>query len=266
MLALLPFLLTAAIYAFAAYDYWHGVQNRQNRAQMHHWLLAIALVLHGWLLYQSIIVPGFNLGVTNALSLILWLTVFIYWLTSLKHHLQSLQALILPVAAAVILLQYFAPINHNMPYGNQPLFVAHLAVALIAYALFTFATVHALLMAMAERQLHRKPTLIKLPDFPPLLTMEKLLFRVIATGFVLLTFTLLSGILFSEEIFHQPMKFTHKNLFAVISWLVYGTLLIGHYRYGWRGKTAIRWTIGGFIALILAYLGTKFVLEVIIAR
>src|SRR5690606_21527752 len=109
-------------------------------------------------------------------------------------------------------------------------------------------------------------SLIKLPDFPPLLTMETLLFRVIGVGFILLTLTLISGILFSEQIFGQPLKFTHKNFFAIISWLVFGGLLLGRFQYGWRGKTAIRWTLSGFVLLLLAYAGSKFVLEVLLSR
>jgi ABC-type uncharacterized transport system permease subunit len=96
--------------------------------------------------------------------------------------------------------------------------------------------------------------------------MEKLLFRVIAIGFGLLTLTLVSGVLFSEELFHQPMRFTHKNVFAVLSWLIFGGLLLGRYQHGWRGRTAIRWTLGGFVLLLLAYVGSKFILQILLHR
>jgi ABC-type uncharacterized transport system permease subunit len=153
-----------------------------------------------------------------------------------------------------------------LPYADRPLFLMHLIIAMLAYSLFTFAAMHALLMAVAERNLHKKPSLIKLPDFPPLMTMETLLFRVIGGGFVLLTFTLVSGMMFSEELFHQPLKFNHKNLFTIISWLIFGGLLLGRYAYGWRGRTAIRWTLTGFVVLLLAYAGSKFVLEILLHR
>jgi ABC-type uncharacterized transport system permease subunit len=123
-----------------------------------------------------------------------------------------------------------------------------------------------LLMAAAERNLHNKPTWIKLPDFPPLMPMEMLLFRVISLGFVLLTLTLISGVLFSEQIFGQAMKFNHKNLFTMLSWIIFGGLLLGRYVYGWRGRTAIRWTLSGFVLLLLAYAGSKFVLEILLHR
>jgi ABC-type uncharacterized transport system permease subunit len=121
-------------------------------------------------------------------------------------------------------------------------------------------------MAAAERSLHQKTSLIKLPDFPPIMTMETLLFRIIGLGFVLLTFTLISGMLFSEQIFHQALKLNHKNIFTIISWLIFGSLLLGRERYGWRGRTAIRWTLTGFVVLLLAYVGSKFVLEVLLGR
>ncbi|MBI2287114.1 MAG: cytochrome c biogenesis protein CcsA, partial [Nitrosomonadales bacterium] len=105
-----------------------------------------------------------------------------------------------------------------------------------------------------------------LQSLPPLLTMETLLFRMIAIGFVLLTLTLASGVVFSEEIFGKAWQFNHKALFGFISWGVFAVLLWGHYFYGWRGRTAVRWTVSGFVFLLLAYLGTKFVLEVLLNR
>jgi ABC-type uncharacterized transport system permease subunit len=146
------------------------------------------------------------------------------------------------------------------------LFMAHIAIAILAYSLFTFAALHALLMAIAERSLHNKPTPFKLPSFPPLMVMESLLFRVITLGFILLTLTLLSGMLFSEEIFGKPLQFNHKTIFSIASWVIYGWLLYGRYQYGWRGIKAIRWTLVGFVLLMLAYLGSKFILQVLLNR
>src|SRR3546814_18258354 len=104
------------------------------------------------------------------------------------------------------------PTSLELSFADQPLFMAHLIIALLAYSLFTFAAMHALLMAVVERSLHNKIPLIKLPDFPPLLDMENLLFRVIATGFGLLTLTLISGVLFSEELFHEPMRSEERRV------------------------------------------------------
>lgn len=98
------------------------------------------------------------------------------------------------------------------------------------------------------------------------MVMEKLLFRIISLGFILLTITLISGMLFSEQIFGKPMQFNHKTIFSIASWVIYGSLLFGRYQYGWRGQKAIRWTLTGFALLLLAYVGSKFVLEVLLHR
>lgn len=268
MIEFVPYFITALIYTLVAADFWRGAKASTSGKSLrwHSALIAVGLVLHGWLLYGSLFSAGLNLGFSNALSAIFWLTVLIYWLTDLKHHLHSLQAFVLPPAAFFVLLQAFMPETHLLPYADQPIFKAHLVIAMLAYSLFTFAALHALLMAVAERNLHQKPTLIKLPDFPPLMTMETLLFRVITVGFVLLTLTLISGVMFSELLFHQAMKLNHKNIFTMLSWLIFGGLLLGRFIYGWRGRTAIRWTLSGFVLLLLAYAGSKFVLEILLHR
>jgi ABC-type uncharacterized transport system permease subunit len=266
MQAIIPYIVVVFIYLAVAVTFWRGAKTvvSEQSLQLHSTLIALGLLIHGWLLYQDIFANGFNLGFFNALSLIFWLTVLIYWLANLKHKLTSLQAFVLPPAALFALLPAFAVSNHYL--NIQPLLMAHIGIALIAYSLFTFAALHALLMTIAERSLHNKPTLIKLPSFPPLMVMEGLLFRVITIGFVLLTFTLISGMLFSEQIFGKPMQFTHKVVFSFASWVIYGWLLFGRHQYGWRGKKAINLTLIGFVLLLLAYVGSKFILQVLLNR
>jgi ABC-type uncharacterized transport system permease subunit len=121
-------------------------------------------------------------------------------------------------------------------------------------------------MSLVERRLHHAKMPKVLQNLPPLMTMETLLFRVIAVGFVLLTITVASGMLFAEKIFGHPLQFTHMTLFGLASWAVFAVLLWGHHVYGWRGHVAVRWTLSGFGFLILAYLGTQFVLEVVLHR
>ncbi len=104
------------------------------------------------------------------------------------------------------------------------------------------------------------------PNLPPLLTLERALFRLIAVGFLLLSLALASGVLYSEQLFGRAFQFTHKNVFAVASWVVFGALVVGRWGYGWRGRQALRWILAGTVLLLLAYLGSKFVLEVILGR
>ncbi len=270
---MIPFLVVAFIYLAVAADFWRSAKAtasehslKLHALKLHSAMIALGLIIHGWLLYQDIFAEGFNLGFYNALSAILWLTVLIYWIANLKHELQSLQAFVLPPAALFALLPAFEVSNYFLPDASQPLFIAHIAIALLAYSLFTFAALHALLMMFAERSLHNQPTAIKLPSFPPLLVMESLLFRVITIAFVLLTFTLISGMLFSEQIFGKPLQFTHKIVFSIAAWMIYGWLLYGRYQYGWRGRKAIKLTLIGFLMLLLAYVVSKFILQVLLHR
>jgi ABC-type uncharacterized transport system permease subunit len=268
MQVLIPYIVVVFIYLAVAADFWRGAKtpSNTNSLKLHSALIALGLVVHSGLLYQDIIKNGFNLGFFNALSAIFWLTVLIYWIADLQHRLTSLQAFVLPPAAIFALLPAFNSNSHYLPVDESALFLLHIAIALLAYSLFTFAALHALLMAIAERSLHHKPTIIKLPSFPPLMVMENLLFRVISLGFILLTITELSGILFSEQIFSKPMQINHKTIFSIASWFIYGGLLFGRYQYGWRGLKAIRWTLAGFALLLLAYVGSKFIIEVLLHR
>src|SRR5437667_617 len=128
------------------------------------------------------------------------------------------------------------------------------------------AAILAPLMTLMERRLHGGALAGPLAALPPLLTMERLLFQILLAGFVFLTLTLATGIAFSETLFGRAMKFDHKTVFAVASWLIFAALLAGRYLYGWRGRVALRWTLVGFVALLLAYVGSRFVLEVILRR
>ncbi|MNC85052.1 Inner membrane protein YpjD [compost metagenome] len=121
-------------------------------------------------------------------------------------------------------------------------------------------------MALLERRLHDGALPRALRGLPPLLAMETLLFRIIWAGFILLTLTLASGVAFSEELFGKAAKLNHKTVFGVLSWIVFAALLAGRHIYGWRGRVAVRWTLAGFLMLVLAYIGSKFVLEVILGR
>jgi ABC-type uncharacterized transport system permease subunit len=231
-------------------------------------LVPVALVLHAMLIYRGVdVAEGLNLGLANAVSLMVWLTAFIYWLAGLAYPgLAGMQGLMAPVALAAVVLQATVPARHIVTYTAEPLFTLHFVIAMLAYALFIVATVHALVMLAEERWLHKGVLPPFLKALPPLMEMEALLFRILLAAFVLLTLTVVSGVFFSELLFKKPFAFTHKNVFAMLSWLIFGGLLAGHYLRGWRGKTAVRWMLAGFAMLLLAYVGSKFVLEIILKR
>ncbi|MEZ5739973.1 MAG: cytochrome c biogenesis protein CcsA [Burkholderiaceae bacterium] len=135
------------------------------------------------------------------------------------------------------------------------------------------AAFHALLMATAERALHGRADAEAasfagryLDRLPPLLTLERILFRMLAIGFVLLSLTAVSGMFFSEEVFGRPFRLDHKTLFTLVAWGVFGLLLLGRRLWGWRGQRALRLTLAGFVVMLLGYTGSRFVLEVILHR
>ena len=231
-------------------------------------LVPIALVLHGMLVYRGLVTAeGLNLGVANAISLIVWLTVLIYWLAGLAYPgLTSMLGLMAPVAFLAVLFQATTPSQHLVTYGARPLFTLHFAIAMLAYSLFIVATVHSVVMLAEEKWLHRGVMPPFLRALPPLLEMEALLFRILLAAFILLTLTVLSGVFFSEQLFGKPLTFTHKTVFGILSWLIFGGLLAGHYLRGWRGRTAVAWTLAGFTMLLLAYIGSKVVLELVLKR
>ena len=266
---LLSLIVSAAYGVLSAY-FWRaqgrGQEDALSRGAGGH-LVLIPLILHGYLLTQNVFANGgFNLSMTNALSLIIWLTLLVYWLARFFYPIGGLQALVLPLAAVTVLLPELFPSAHQLENTGLLAFKAHIAAAMLAYSLFTIAMLHAVLISQVEKRLHHANLPRVLQSLPPLLTMETLLFRIIAIGFVLLTLTLASGVGFSEEIFGKAWQFNHKALFGFISWCVFGVLLWGHHFYGWRGRVAVRWTVSGFVFLLLAYLGTKFVVEVLLHR
>ena len=230
-------------------------------------VVPVALVLHGMLLYRRVVVPdGLDLGVANAISMLVWLTVLIYWLAGLAFQgLTAILGLMSPIALLAVLLQA-VPMRHIVTYGGDPLFTLHFAIAMLAYSLFIVATVHAVVMLAEEKWLHRGVLPPFLKSLPPLLEMEALLFRILLAAFVLLTLTVVSGVFFSEQLFGRPLTFSQKTVFAIVSWFIFGGLLAGHYFRGWRGRKAVHWTLAGFTALLLAYVGSKVVLELILKR
>ena len=229
--------------------------------------ILVPLALHSWLLYQDLLGgASLRFGFSQALSLMMWLAVLFYWIESLFYRLQGIFAIVLPVAAISVVLPAIFPGFEAPPYTGTAEFRLHLLLAMLAYSLFTMAALQAALMLALERKLHRGDLRGPIAGLPPLLTLESLLFRIIGLGFLFLTLTLLAGAAFSEELFGRALPFNHKTLFGVLSWMIFGALLAGRHFYGWRGRRALTWTLTGFAVLLLAYVGSRFVLEVILQR
>ncbi|MDP2706117.1 MAG: cytochrome c biogenesis protein CcsA [Burkholderiales bacterium] len=267
--------ITSLMYAALAVYFWRtrwvvgarAAGPRSEAKTLEQLAVLVPLALHATLLYDSMFAgDGVRLGVGNAMSTIVWLTVAIYWLGNLFYNIEGLQAMVMPVAAVCALLPVLLPSASTLPNTELVAFRVHLLISMLAYSLFTIASLHVLLMALLERRLHGGELPAALHQLPPLLTMETLLFRIITAGFVLLTLTLATGIVYTEELFGKAMRFNHKTVFGILSWFIFAALLGGRQLYGWRGRIAVRWTLTGFLMLVLAYVGSRFVLEVILGR
>lgn len=274
MWPILLHLLPAALYASVGFYCWRlrlagpasGAQPPML-ARFERVLLILALCAHGVALHSAIFPGnGMRFGFSVALSLTVWLAICFYWVETLTTRLDGLRAIVLPVGALASLSPAFFPGNHVLSNDNiaSPFFRPHFVIAMLAYSLFTLAALHAMLMAMATRQLHHARLSRALASLPPLLTMEALLFRLIGIAFVMLTLTLVTGALFTENLFGTIFRLDHKTVFTTISWLLFSVLLAGRRFRGWRGRVALRWTLAGFIALMLAYIGSHFVMEVLL--
>jgi len=278
--------LAAAAYGLLGAGLWRGLARRPasqagtaSPARHNRYRLPGALLLHAVGLQQSILAgPGLSLNWALALSAATWLGLTLYWLENLAQRIDGLQLLLLPGAALVTLLAAAFPATTTIYDTAQAgdWLRAHLLIALAAYGLMTVAALHALLMAALDKRLHRPvsdanaptpPLTTRLLDtLPPLLVQERLLFRVIWVGFLLLTLTVLTGAHASYTLSARWLPFDHKTVFTLLSWLTFGLLLIGRAARGWRGRVALRGTLAGFALLLLAYAGSRFVLEVLLGR
>ncbi|MCP1660988.1 cytochrome C assembly family protein [Neisseria perflava] len=230
-------------------------------------VLSVALLVHGAallvpVLQDKVLITGFGYSI----SLIVWLMLMMYCMGSYFYNLRGLQLLLYPCATLTLLLGMLFPGKFIGYQINDIPFMLHVGSSLLAYGLFGIVTLFAVLILLLNRNLHKRRFSPLVSFLPPLLSLEKLMFRGMWVGFILLTYSVVSGTFFAESVFGKPVTFTHKTVFGILSWLIYGGLLLKHSMTAWRGKKAAVWTIIGFISLVLAYVGSKFVLEIILGR
>jgi ABC-type uncharacterized transport system permease subunit len=236
--------------------------------------LFLATALHAILLFEQMYGQGRpQVGFALVLSATALSCLLCFMWGGLFERIEALRVVLLPVAAFVALLPLFFDSRPAQGIENALVFVLHLSAALLAYGALAFAVALALVMALLDRVLHRPKSEKKSPLYikeilmlsPPLLSLERLMFRVIGVAFTLLTLTLASGVIFAEAL-RLSLRLDHKILFSVLSWGILAALLWGHKQYGWRGRTALAYVLAGFLMLMLAYVGTQFVLQIILHR
>ena len=222
-----------------------------------------AAILHIGVVYNSVFTSaGINLGFYSAASLIMAMVASLMLIAAIKQPIENLGILILPVAAITLLLDQSFSAQHILGNQYSSQIELHIILSLLAYSLLTIAALQSVLLAIQDRQLRHKHPGGFMRALPPMQVMESLLFQLIALGFILLSLALITGFIFLDDIFAQHL--VHKSVLSIIAWFVFAILLLGRWQAGWRGRTAIRWTLTGFVALLLAYFGSKLVLEVIL--
>ncbi|MFA6051968.1 MAG: cytochrome c biogenesis protein CcsA [Methylobacter sp.] len=207
---------------------------------------------------------GFNFSFISTASLISLIVALLLLIATLNKPVEKLGIVIFPVAAIMFGLELYLPEKPHLLHTHNWEMNAHILTSIIAFSLLNIAALQAVLLAIQDQQLKSHPPKRLIQSLPPLQTMESLLFQMLGTGLFFLTISLVSGFIFIEDLFAQHLA--HKTVLSIIAWIIFSCLLIGRMRYGWRGQTAIRWTLIGFVSLLLAYFGSKLVLEILLNR
>ena len=205
---------------------------------------------------------GFNLSFSTVGSLSTWMVILIVLVSSLRKPVENLLVILLPMGSVAIISSAFFHIPVSLLKNSQPGMLGHVVISVLAYSTLTVAAVQALLLAYQEHHLKRHAPIGLAKAFPPMQTMERLLFEFVGTGLCLLTLALASGFIYLHDMFEQNV--VHKTLLGITAWILFAVLFIGRVKHGWRGRTAIVWTLSGFVALMLAYFGSKIVIDLIL--
>ncbi|MCL7419402.1 MAG: cytochrome c biogenesis protein CcsA [Methylobacter sp.] len=207
---------------------------------------------------------GFNFSFISTASMVSLIVTLLLLIATLSKPVEKLGIAIFPLAAIMLGLnlgfqEQLRPLQtHSWQMG------IHVLTSIIAFSLLNIAALQAILLAIQDQQLKSHPPKRFILSLPPLQTMESLLFQMLGAGVSFLTISLISGFIFIEDLFAQHL--VHKTVLSILAWFIFSGLLIGRSRHGWRGQTAIKWTLLGFVSLLLAYFGSKLVLELILNR
>ncbi len=227
-------------------------------------MTVLALLFHATDIIFSVRTDiGWQLGLMNSLSIAAWLMALLVTIIGTRMQSAHPGIVVYPLVVLILMLKFEVPAAANGILRN-PAVEWHVLLSVAAYSLFTLAAIQAIVLAIQEKHLRRRDAAGLIRKLPPLQTMESALFQLLTAGFILLSLGLVTGLMFIEDIFRQ--KLAHKTLLSIIAWCVFAALMWGRHRHGWRSKTAVRWTLAGFSFLLLAFVGSKLVLEFILGR
>ncbi|WP_343595443.1 cytochrome c biogenesis protein CcsA [Acinetobacter sp.] len=263
--------LVYTILALIAYTtgFWYSFLHLIAKREPNHWfirvILAIGLILHAIVLEQDMLTTyGVNYDVFNLLSFTSGLMLLLSIVYSSYRPVTALNLIGIPVAASGLIFGFAFSQPNQYAFEHAIGLDIHIILSLSAYAVLLMATIQAVLMWFQDRELKKKQRRLWVNLLPPFQVMESLLFDMLITGFLTLSVALIFGFFMVENFLQQHLA--HKTVFSIISWFIYGALLIGHFKFGWRGQKAIRFTLIGFFLLALGFIGSKFVLEMILGR
>ena len=228
--------------------------------------LLIGLLGHAVVLYPDIITQGgLNFNIFNVVSLTTLFMLLFYWGFCLYRQILPLGILATPLAFLGMMIGFFGDAPYHPLSTISPILQAHIIMSLAAYSVLFMAAIAAIMLRLQISELKRQTFhRVWVDKLPSLQSMEALLFDMITVGFGLLSISLLLGFIDTTNLLAQHL--VHKTVFSLLSWLVFGALLVGHWRFGWRGQRAANMTLYGVILLGLAFIGTKFVLELILNK
>lgn len=258
-----PLSLILSVLAAAAYA-WPAVRtNHLDERGARVWV-ALAWLMHGAVLTITLLGEHPHFGFAPAMSVTAWLVAAVYAVESQIYPQLPTRWTLCVVGAVAVLAAFFFP-GSPMPVTASAWLALHLAFGVACYGLFGIAVVHAWFMTRAEARIrHAEDPHSGLP----LLTLERLTYRFVTAGFVLLSATLMAGVLFGESLYGygHAWRWDHKTIFSTLAWLVFAVLLIGRSTLGWRGKRAVNVLYVGSAFLLLAYVGSRFVSEILLGR
>lgn len=258
-----PLSLTLSVLAAAAYA-WPAVRTTHLNARGARIWVAAAWLLHGVVLAIMLLGERPYFGFAPAMSVTAWLVAAVYAVESHIYPQLPTRWTLCVVGAGAVLAAFFFPGN-PMPATASAWLALHLAFGIACYGLFGIAVVHAWFMTRAEARIrHAQDPHSGLP----LLTLERLTYRFVIAGFVLLTATLLAGVLFGESLYGHghAWRWDHKTVFSSLAWVTFAILLTGRFALGWRGKRPVNVLYAGATLLLLAYVGSRFVSEILLGR
>jgi ABC-type uncharacterized transport system permease subunit len=224
----------------------------------------LALAFHGAKLWQDLSGNDARLSLGGTASLIWWVIALVAVITAMRRpRFSVISGALMGIAGIIAALADDTVRDLTVARGGWEL-TAHVVLSTLAYALLTVGAALALAQAALDRRLRRRKPLGLLAALPSIESLESGMFQAIAAGFALLSLALFSGFVFVDNFLAQHL--VHKAVLSCLAWIVFAVLLAGRWYLGWRGRTALRWTLGGFVLLGLAYFGTKLVLEGILGR